>query len=438
MSKKSERLDRLLGKIELSTGVPDSLPEGTLFELGMLLVLRRELSATRAQAGMATLKATFDDWNEARVSQVQELARCLLPDGSDSPTAIARYVPAAFALKEYMQEVFQKIHGLDLEFLREDENGAARRVPQITTLGNSLGSVLLWCASEGALPVTTAITRTLDRLDLVPRTSSISKLRASVEPLVGSGSGLRVSMGFGRIADEWCDQRKPLCWECVLVDDCAHGKNVRVDWMRQQERHAAHAAKEEARRRATEERERARLEKEAERERKRAEAEALRAERVEQRRSQLIERKQAAAAKKAAAKKAAAKKAAAKKAAAQKAAAKKAAAKKAAAQKAAAKKAAAKKAAAKKAAAKKAAAKKAAVRKAAAKKAPKKKVAAKKKPATKRVAAKKKPATRKTAPKKNTAKKKPATKKGVVKRKSAAKKKSAGRASGTGKAPRRR
>ncbi|HJP01516.1 MAG TPA: hypothetical protein QF764_07100, partial [Planctomycetota bacterium] len=277
-------MSRLLGKIELTVGVPDSILDCTLFELGMLLVLQRELSTTRAKAGMNNLRAAFDDWNEARVSQAQELALCFAPPGTNTPAAAARYLGAARSLKIYMQEVFQKTHGLDLESLREDETAASRLVPQLETLGNTLGSVLLWSAAEGALPVTTGITRVLDRLDLVARTSSISKLRASVEPLIGSGDGLRSSMGFGRVADLWCDQRKPLCWECVLVDDCAHGKKVRVDWKAQQERLAIQAAKEEARLQAAEERERVRQAKEAERERERAAVKARHLQLVEQRR----------------------------------------------------------------------------------------------------------------------------------------------------------
>lgn len=360
MSKKSERLSRLLGKIELTVGVPDSIPEGTLFELGMLLVLRRELSTTRAKAGMANLRVAFEDWNEARVSQAQELALCLVPPGSNTPAAAARYLSAARSLKKYMQEVFQKTHGLDLESLREDETAASRLAPQLTTLGNSLGSVLLWSAAEGALPVTTGITRVLDRLGLVARTSSIPKLRASVEPLIGSGDGLRSAMGFGRVADLWCDQRKPLCWECVLVDDCAHGKRVRVDWKAQQERLAIQAAKEEARRLAAEERERVRQAREAERERERAAIKARHLQLVGRRHQAQLERKKAAAAKNSAAAKkvAAAEEAAAKKAGAKKAAGKKAAAKKAAARKVATKKASAKKKTAAKTAAKKPAVKK--------------------------------------------------------------------------------
>jgi endonuclease III len=298
MTKKSDLVARLLDRIELPHGVPAPRAETRLLELGMVLALLPHVSQSRAEGFVEALGKAYEDWNEARVAQAQELARQMAGRGAREADKVAKLLPAAASVKAYLQEVFQKTHGLDLEFLREDPASAARLVTAMPMLGNYLGSVLLWQA-EGEQPVTTAVVRVLDRLRLLTRTSSVKKARAAIEPLVPSDEKIRFAAAFGYVADQWCDPRKPICWECPLVEDCATGKKVFKDWKTQQERLAAQRKREEAKRLAAEKREAARMAREAERERKREEAARAKAERERERQAKRAE----AAAKKAATKK---------------------------------------------------------------------------------------------------------------------------------------
>lgn len=448
----------LIQKVNLRWDPPKRLKDANLLEHGLLCVLSRELSESKAEATLKALRRDFDDWNVLRVSQVQEVA----PSVQGKDDGQNRLVAAM--IKQYLQEIFQQNHGFDLEFMREDMAEGAKMFIKCTYLGVPAAYYLLWIAGDEAMPITLDMVRVLDRLGVIPRTTSLRKARTLIEPLVQKKGGeLELASHLGEVLERWCDLRRPKCWLCPLADGCPHGKKVVKDWKAQQERIEAARLRSESRAEAQRQkdaqrakreedrkaRERGRLTKKLEREREReqrrlaAEAKKREKELNAKKRAEELARKKVEAKKKAELeKKAAAKKRAedAKKAAAKKKAdaAKAAAAKKKAdlAKKAAEKKAAAKKKAddAKKAAAKlkaeqarKAAAKKKATSKAS--KTSKSKAAAPKKASTASKASSKakKKVTKKTAKKVTKKVPKKATKSSAPKKAPAAAKKKTAR-----------
>ena len=440
MSKKSDLVAALIKEVKLRHPMPSGPTEGlNLLEQGAVIVLMRHMTQKQAEQSVKALKGAYEDWNEVRVCQAQEISENLKHGGRKKGVALLHdRREAAMALKGYLQDVFQETDALDLEELREEPQVAGKAGMSLSVLGHAGASYLMFLASDGQVPVHLPLIKLLDRLGLIPKTTSLKKARGSVDNLVGKGQELDFTLAIHEVLELWDDEEAPIYMTVPCLQATDYGKKSFKD------RSTAIAKAEAARKREEE-----RIRKEEERERKRAEAEAKKRARELERKRAAEEKKLAAARAKAAAaeakrkeaeakraevarkKEAAKKEAAAKKLAAKKLAAKKAAEKKAAAKKAAAKKAAAKKAAAKKAAAKKAAAKKAAAKKkpaASKKKASKKPAASKKKASKKKPAAKKKPATKKKAAKKPATKKKaakkPATKKKAAK-KPAAKKKAA-------------
>ena len=450
MSKKTDLVARLIKEVKLRHPVPSKPMDGVnLLEQGAVLVLMRHMTQVQAEASVKALKATYEDWNEVRVSQSQEIAKSLRTSSRKKGTELLRDRKAtSMALKSYLQDVFQQTHHLDLEELREDEQTAGKVATSLEVLGLPGAAYLIYVAQGKQVPVHLPLVRLMDRLELIPRTSSIKKARATIEPLVPKGKELEFTLAFHEILERWEDEEEPIYMTVKALHETPYGQKTAKERESAIARAEAAARREEERVRKEEERERKKQEAEAKKrarelerkrkaeekklaearakaaaaDKKKREAEKKRAEAAAQKAAL---KKEAAAQKKAAAKKLAAEKAAAKKAAAAnaKAAAKKASAKKAPARKAAAKKATSKKATTKKAPAKKAASKKvvskkAATKKTAARKAPVKeatsKKAATKKTTTKKAVAKKavskKAASKKTAAKKTTSKKKAAPK----------------------------
>ena len=88
------------------------LDDGNLLLQGVYAVLHRHVDSKKARSGVKHLADNYEDWNEVRVAQAQEIANCL-KFGSKKGIAAAKDV------KVCLQEVFQQSHGIDLEFLRE-------------------------------------------------------------------------------------------------------------------------------------------------------------------------------------------------------------------------------------------------------------------------------------------------------------------------------
>lgn len=266
MSKKSEQAAKLLEKVELPHGVPEPMAQGTLLQQGLYVVLLRHMPPPRAEAAVQALDKAFSDWNELRVCQSQEIAVHIAPKGTRTPDKLRKFLPAASAVRDYLQEIYQKTHALNLAELAEDAVSAGKLVGQMPYLGSIASTLLLWLAHDRALPVTPGLVRVLDRIGMMARTASPKKARAAMEPLVPKNEPLRFAMGFGFVAEKWCHARNPICWECPLRDDCQHGKKVVKDWKVQQERLEVQRKKDDARRAAQELKDKAR----EERERKRA------------------------------------------------------------------------------------------------------------------------------------------------------------------------
>ena len=458
MSKKSDLVAALIKEVKLRHPMPSGPTEGlNLLEQGAVIVLLRHMTQKQAEQSVKALKGAFEDWNEVRVCQAQEISEFLRHGGRKKGVALLHdRREAAMALKEYLQDVFQETDALDLEELREEPQTAGKAGMSLQVLGHAGASYLMFLASDGQVPVHLPLIKLLDRLGLIPKTTSLKKARVSVDGLVGKGKELEFTLAIHEVLERWEDETAPIYMTVPCLQATDYGKKSFKD------RSAALAKAEAARKREEE-----RVRKEDERERKRVEAEAKKRTRELEphsarlrRRSSLprgrrpplpdAKRKEAEArrAEVARKKEAARKQVAAKKIAAKKAAEKKAAAKKAAAQEGrrqegrrqegrAAKKAAAKKKPRRQEGRRQeeAAAKKAAGQEAAAKKA-----AAKKKPAAKKAPAARRPPPRRSRlqegcrqegcrPRRRPAKKKPVAKKAASRKKPAAKKKASKKSS---------
>jgi hypothetical protein len=401
LKKKTDFILKLIAEVEPRFPFPKKNDrQRPLIETVVVLALMRHLTETQAEASLKAFKAAYVDWNEVRVSQVQELAQCIRTSSRKKGTALLNeHREVCMTLKTLLQEVFQQTHGLDIEYLRGEEVDDTKLLfEKATALGATTLGYLLWCAYDGKPPVHPGLVKLLDKFDLMTRTSSMKKAREALDALVPKGKELEFTIAFHHVLEHWDDPERPSFAELETLRGVPFGKKTFEDWQSSKARAEVAAAREEERRLKEEERERKRLEAEEkklqaieekkrksaaakkERERKRVQAETRRAQGTSEKASAAKKSKSTSVAKtatkKAPAKQAPAKKTAAKKPAAKTSASKPAAAKKPVSTKAPAKKAGAKKSATKAAAtksssktggAKKPAAKKKAVKKSASK-----------------------------------------------------------------------
>lgn len=297
MSKKSEQVVKLLERIQPRWDLPSPVKDLDLIEHALLIVLLRHLpkkEQKKAEEFVTTLKKAYPDWNEMRVAQVQEIAAQMLGKGRRAaPEDVEPWLKAARDVREMLQEVFQKTHGLELEFMRQDLPAASKLIQQMPHLSLAGGGFLLWLAGDKQLPVHAALVRVLDRLGLVSRAALSKKARDSVSPLVPDGAELRFVQVVGEVADRWCDARRPVCWECPLREECPFGKKVAHEHKVQMERLAVQRKKEEARRAILEKKLADKKRREDERAAKKAAIDEQKRERERQRKASIEAKKKA-------------------------------------------------------------------------------------------------------------------------------------------------
>lgn len=252
MSDKSQRLAELLAKVPVPAVDLPPVDGRSLLEVGFLCVLQRRLSSAAAEKTLAALSAACPDWNELRVSQVQEFQHLIQTKSAELSLLVAR------DCIEFLQEIYQKIHGFNLDVIKGDMAEAARFASSLPFLGASVGHYLLYLACPGEMPISPPLVRTLDRLNLAKRTTSIKKAQAGVEGFVPESMRRDFAIRLGFVAEKWCDARKPLCWECPLVHACPFGKKVERDWKQSQRRLELARAREEERQQKDLEKERRR------------------------------------------------------------------------------------------------------------------------------------------------------------------------------------
>jgi hypothetical protein len=270
--KRTDFAERLIAEVTPRHPVPKApLAGGTLLEQGAYVVLLRHLTEPQAEATVKALRAAFGDWNEVRVSQSQEIAPHIKSSSRKKGTELLNELkPVADLLRDYLQDVFQETHHLDLEELRDDEAAAGKVVTSLRVLGVTGAGYVMWVAQGEKLPVHVPLVRLLDRLGIVARSASLKKAREVIEPLVPKGQELAFTVAIHEVLGRWDDEVDPIYETVPVLQTTALGKKL------VKERQVA-AAKAEAQKKRDDERQRKDEEKqrrEAEREQKRLELEA--------------------------------------------------------------------------------------------------------------------------------------------------------------------
>ena len=239
MSKKSDLASKLIDKIDARTPAPKPLQDASLLEQGLYAVLLRRLDPKQAEKVVEALRKAYVDWNELRVAQAQEIAQHFRV--GNQAKAVAEDI------RSYLQEVFQRSHGLDLGFLRNDAEATKRFSSILPFIGMGTAHYLMWLADEGELPITTALMRVLDRVGVATRVSNVKKARAALAPVVPKGRALEFVIAIGEVASRWCHAQSPVCHQCPIVEECKYGKKAFREWKVAQERAEAQRQREEAR-----------------------------------------------------------------------------------------------------------------------------------------------------------------------------------------------
>ncbi len=198
---------------------------------------------THADADRAyrSLRKAFIDWNEVRVSTVQEVAEALRP----IPNAGIR---AGWVLA-LLQAVFEMTYSYDLDELEKkglkqaarqlgryfdpkdlEKLGLKQAAKQAGRFKNVNDYAVAWVVQRRlgghAIPLDGPTLRVLHRLGVIEdvEPESLETLRGSIEHVIPKTRGPEFTDLMSQLAKEICIDGTPRCGQCPLKSDCPTGQ----------------------------------------------------------------------------------------------------------------------------------------------------------------------------------------------------------------------
>jgi endonuclease-3 len=200
-----------------SEGAEGSRP---LLEELLYAICREGSTPADADAGYARLRKAFIDWNEVRVSTVQEVAEILRPlSGAGS---------RAKRIIGLLQEVFEDKYSFDLSDI--DKKGLKDTARKLRFYKEGVNDyAVAWVIQRSlgghAIPLDEPTLRVLRRLGVVEEVDpeSLESVRGSIEHVIPKTRGSEFTDLMSIHAKELCTDKDPNCPACPLKSDCPYG-----------------------------------------------------------------------------------------------------------------------------------------------------------------------------------------------------------------------
>ncbi|MBM3983500.1 MAG: hypothetical protein FJ304_25165 [Planctomycetes bacterium] len=220
----------------------DAPPRPLLEEL-VYAICREGSTSADADAAYARLKKAFVDWNEVRVSTMQEVADVLRPLPQSGPRAgwIIGLLHAVFelnyafdlgdmekkGLKNAAKQISRYFNAKDL-----DAKGLKQAAKQIGRFRQVNDFAVAWVVQRSlgghAIPLDGPTVRVLARLGAIDPADvdpeDLESLRGGIEHVVPKARGAEFTELLSVHAKEACTEKNPGCAKCLLLGDCPAGQ----------------------------------------------------------------------------------------------------------------------------------------------------------------------------------------------------------------------
>jgi endonuclease III len=219
---KQKTLDHVFTALKKRYDVPEPVQRSVLEHL-LYAVVREGTTHEKADKAFQNLKEKFVDWNEVRVSTVQELCDAMGP--------LPEVATRAQRLIGILQEWFELTYSFDMEEVAK--KGLKEGAKKISRLNDADDYSVAWVMQNGlgghAIPLDGPSIRVLRRLGVLDGESeSLESLRGTIEHFVPKVKGSAFVELLSQHADELCVEDHPKCGKCPLLDECPTGQEIKA------------------------------------------------------------------------------------------------------------------------------------------------------------------------------------------------------------------
>jgi len=182
----------------------------------ILSIFYRLTSVRRATRAFRELKRSFVDWNELRISSIEEIV--------DHLSSAGWAWVGAVRIREMVEKLFAVRNEVSLEFLRDEMTPAQVRRFLREVLGVDRGlanEVLMLSLQVPIFPCSEEIARVCHRLGLLQTEQSNARNQRILTESFDPEWYPVVHRFLFDIAGRWCLPEQPRCKECLMQKHCA-------------------------------------------------------------------------------------------------------------------------------------------------------------------------------------------------------------------------
>jgi endonuclease III len=201
-----------------------SLEKLTILEAVIYGIIHEDSSRKQANEALDRFKDGFFDWNEVRVSSLEEIQGVL----AGMTDAEGR----AFRIRRFLRQLFEKTYGFNLDQLtKKPQKESVKALEEYDAMASDyvLATVTRLALAGHAIPVDAPTLRALRRLGIADDSTDVPTLRATLERAVPKNRGVEFSDLIEELAHDTCVEGEPDCPECVLQKICPTGQALKAE-----------------------------------------------------------------------------------------------------------------------------------------------------------------------------------------------------------------
>jgi endonuclease-3 len=191
----------------------------TVLEAVIYGICHEGTTREQAEQSLKRFRDQFFDWNEVRVSSIEEI-RDVLAGHPDSEERANR-------LRRFLRQLFEKTYGFDLDGLaKKPLKDSIKSLQEYEVMGSDyvLATVIQQALGGHAIPVDGPVLRGLSRLGVIEETTDVAAVRSHLERAVPKNRGTEFVDLMEELTHDTCVAGPPDCIRCELKKICPTGQ----------------------------------------------------------------------------------------------------------------------------------------------------------------------------------------------------------------------
>ena len=207
-------IEEVIKLLEQEYGPRQWQPDRDPMDVLIGTVLSQNTSDTNSGRAFASLKASFDTWEDVASAPVEHIAR-LIKSGGLSQIKAAR-------IKQVLEQIEKEQGRISLDLLRSKTMAEAEAyLMRLPGVGHKTAScVLLFSLGKPSLPVDTHVFRVAKRLGLINSKISAEKAHSLLQEQIPPSKVYQFHIHMIEHGRRICHARQPCCNTCRLSGVC--------------------------------------------------------------------------------------------------------------------------------------------------------------------------------------------------------------------------